>query len=431
MMSIQQKYNERAPRYTSYPAHPFWNQNLSLNLWEKHLHQSVKEIDLYIHVPFCEKLCWYCGCHREIDRAHKKENEFLNAIKKEWSLYLQLFKPQIHSIHFGGGTPTYLSPEHLDQLLMEFSPYKKEDFIGAMEIDPRTVQYEHLKVLKKYGFKRLSLGIQDFNQETQKAINRLQSFELVENVVSMMREIGFESINFDLIYGLPLQTQKTFAETLKLVQKLNPDMVSFFSYAHLPSKLANQKLIKENELPNNEEKLAIFEMGKIFFIKNGYVAIGLDHFAKPDNYLARAYKNNKLMRSFMGYTDQKSQTLIGLGPSAIGDSDIGYVQNKKILHEYYEDLKNQKLPLSYSHLLSEEDKVTKNLIMQIMCQNSIDKNLLVDADELKEFIIDGCLVENGDHYQITTVGKTVMRSLCARLDPYFQKSLKNQFSQTI
>lgn len=443
MKALIEKYNKNIPRYTSYPPVPFWGQCPKEEEWINHVKISYDKkmgLDLYIHVPFCEKLCFYCGCNRMITKNHNMEDEFLVLVKKQWANYITKlgFTPKIHSVHMGGGTPTFLSPENIDDLLSTLITDKSHDFYGSIEIDPRTVKTEHLDVFKKHQVKRISLGIQDFDPKVQQSINRLQSFELVENVVNEIRNRNFESINFDVIYGLPNQTKETITNTFKLIEKLSPDLMAYYSYAHLPEKIKNQKLIKEDELPKAEDKKSLYELGKSLLNDLGFEDIGMDHFAKSENYLYEAKIKGDLHRNFMGYTDKKSNVLIGLGPTAISDSSLSFVQNTKNYADYKYMIESDSLSITSGHELNLEEKEAQKIILNIMCneESLIDfKDLpyLEDVkNELKEMQQDELLTLSENALKVSPLGKTYLRNIAAVFDYHLREKSKNiHFSKSL
>jgi oxygen-independent coproporphyrinogen III oxidase len=443
MKELIQKYNRPGPRYTSYPPVPFWQNTPDEEKWIRHLkasYNSQSGLDLYVHVPFCESLCYYCGCNRTITKNHSVEDKYLELILKEWDLYQKKlgFTPKINSLHFGGGTPTFLSPEHLDQLIKALLKVKDDDFIGSIEIDPRTCQQGHLKVLSENGIKRVSLGIQDFDSEVQAAINRHQPVSLVEGLLEKINQFDFRSINFDLIYGLPKQTVQTVADTIKVVAKMKPDLIAFYSYAHLPERIKNQRLIKEADLPSAEMKRELYETGKKLLIEAGYEDIGMDHFALPSSFLYQAQQDKKLHRNFMGYVDKKSSILLGLGPTSISDSSLSFMQNTKELQDYENKLNANALPLEKGHTHSEVDLKVQQIILDLMCQHSVNVTLAELPDhldvgrELQNFSEDGLLELNGPDIVVTPLGKTFVRNIAMSFDYHLRRQQTNtRFSQTI
>lgn len=438
------KYNRSAPRYTSYPPVPFWRETPKTTLWIEHLRAQYNPdvgLDLYVHIPYCESLCYYCGCNRTITKNHNVENTFVPLLLKEWSLYLDHlgFKPVINSIHFGGGTPTFLSPENLDYLLTILLENVAAHFKGSIEIDPRTCKLSHLDIFKKHKIERLSLGIQDFDPAVQKAINRDQSVELVESLVSEIRKRNFESLNFDLIYGLPKQNTETIKHTIEFVSKLKPDLIAFYSYAHLPDRIKNQKLIKIEDLPNAELKREIYEQGKFQLLAEGYQDIGMDHFGLPESFLSKAKTQKNLHRNFMGYVDKKSSILVGLGPTSISDSGLSFAQNAKEVKVYEQMLSENLLPIVHGHTHSREDLIVQELILNLMCQHELNLSNVNQIPywsdislELDEFISDGLIELKRENYLLTEMGKIFVRNIAMSFDYHLRKQQsKIKFSQTI
>ncbi len=443
MNNLINKYDKPGPRYTSFPPVPFWDGAPSEAMWFKHVKRTYNEsegIDLYIHIPYCESLCYYCGCHRTITKNKSRGDLYAEYIIKEWQLYKsKLGALKIHSIHFGGGTPTFLSPNIFERLLTVLSESLHKNFLGSIEIDPRTCEEDHLKVLKEYGFKRISMGIQDFDEKVQSSINRHQSVEMIEQLVRKVKEHDFNSINFDLIYGLPNQTRESITRTINEVQNLKPDLIAFYSYAHLPERLKNQKLIKEDELPTGPEKRELYELGKKLLIENGYVEIGLDHFAKPDNFLGKAYKNKKLKRSFMGYTDDKTDNLIALGVSSISNSQDSFIQNEKDIKKYMAIIDRGELPIVKGHIMSNDDQVSSKIIHDLMCNGSASLKEIQGSKyyrkvlmELEQMQADNLLTIKKENIEISDVGHPFIRNIAMIFDFYIrEKKSKAKFSQTI
>ena len=448
MKNIKQlieKYNRPGPRYTSYPPVPYWNQTPPTEeQWIGHLLAKYKEeegVDLYVHVPYCEKLCYYCGCNRTITRNHDLEDPYLDVVISEWNLYKTRlgFTPKINSLHFGGGTPTFLAPQNLKKLILALTENKRDNFIGSIEIDPRTCQVEHLKVLKELGITRVSLGIQDFDPKVQAAINRDQSVKMVEALMDQLRHYKFQSINFDLIYGLPKQTMESISSTMEIVAKLKPDLIAFYGYAHLPGKIKNQRLINENDLPSAEERRNLYENGKIILQQYGYEDVGMDHFALPGSYLYEAKSSGNLHRNFMGYVEKKSSLLIGLGPTSISDSSMSFVQNAKEIKSYEDRIKEGKLAIETGHAHSPEDLVVQELIIDLMCKGEVkigNKNNLPHYQQIEKELLafqdDGILQYKDDKIILSETGKGFVRNVAMIFDFHLrEQSNKARFSQTI
>ncbi len=436
------KYNRPAPRYTSYPPVPFWKGAPDEEMWAGHLKATYNDkegMDLYVHVPFCEKLCYYCGCNRIITKNHDNEEKYVDLILKEWDLYkAQLgFIPLINSLHFGGGTPTFLSAKNLERLIVSLTEKRSPTFIGSIEIDPRTTNLEHLDCFKQNGIGRVSLGIQDFDSGVQAAINRKQSFEMVKDLVDALRARGIESINFDVIYGLPRQSVETITKTFELIRTLRPDLIAYYSYAHLPEKLKNQRLIRPEELPSAEIKQALYEKGKELLAQDGYADVGMDHFALPENFLYQAKIDNRLHRNFMGYVDKKSKILLGLGPSSISDSSLSFMQNEKGFNEYEMKINAGKLAVMNGHVHESADLCAQELILSLMCKDEGEikastPHLDEIVKELKEFERDGIVSLKDNRIKILPEGKKFLRNVAMTFDFYFREKMpRDKFSQTI
>lgn len=422
------KYNIPAPRYTSYPTVPFWDtEQWNEDRWIEKIkithQQSTEGISLYIHLPFCESLCTYCGCNTRITKNHHVELPYIQDVLKEWSLYKQHLGDDITigDIHLGGGTPTFFTPENLELLIttlltdVKISP--KAEF--SFEAHPANTTIEHLETLYSLGFRRLSLGIQDFDPLVQFVINRKQSEEDISRVMDQAQHLGYSSINFDLIYGLPKQTLATVENTVNKVIALKPDRISFYSYAHVPWLRPGQRHYDEKDLPKDEEKLQLYELGKQMILQAGYEDIGMDHFALPNDLLFKAFENETLHRNFMGYTDRFSPLMIGLGVSSISDSWSAFAQNVKKVEEYSSLLAQNKLPLFKGHIHSSEDLILRKHILNIMCKGKTiwDKTNLPNIN--KEFISlaeDGLINLRTDGIEVTPIGKSFLRNICMAFD---------------
>ncbi|HNF48473.1 MAG TPA: oxygen-independent coproporphyrinogen III oxidase, partial [Chitinophagales bacterium] len=345
--SIIQKYNVPIPRYTSYPTVPYWQDNKSSNEeWKACMLKAINNgrtkngISIYIHLPFCEQLCTYCGCNKRITKNHSVEGVYLEAVLKEWEMYKAVLGTDftIQEIHLGGGTPTFFSPENLKLLIQNITKDIRiaPDHEFSFEGHPNNTTYAHLKTLFDVGFNRVSFGVQDLNEKVQVAINRVQPFEKTKQVTDWAREIGYTSVNFDLIYGLPFQTLDSIKDTISRVIGLKPDRLAFYSYAHVPWTKKSQRAYDENDLPKGKDKFALYTAGRELFLAAGYEDVGMDHFALKDDGMLQCKREGKLHRNFMGYTTNNTEILIGLGVSAISDVYYGYRQNYKTVEEYYE-----------------------------------------------------------------------------------------------
>lgn len=429
--ALIQKYNVAAPRYTSYPTVPYWDtENWNLEIWLNSVRLSYTEskisgISLYIHLPFCENLCTYCGCNTRITKNHGVELPYIEAVLKEWDLYAKQLncKPRIREIHLGGGTPTFFSPENLNKLIKGIVQ-NSEVIAGAefsFEAHPANTTKNHLQTLFDLGFRRLSLGIQDFDPVVQEIINRKQSVEQVESVTQDARELGYTSINYDLIYGLPMQKLASVESTIAQVIRLKPDRIAFYSYAHVPWIKPGQRKFTELDLPTDDEKRALYEKGRTLLMEAGYVDIGMDHFALKTDSLYRAAKMNTIHRNFMGYTDQATQLLIGLGVSSISDSLYAFAQNSKTVEQYLKDISEDKFSFLKGHQLTARDLMIRKQILNIMCRGFAD---LVELDALSPisrntlFTLesDGLIMIRNQILEVTDTGKAFLRNICMAFD---------------
>lgn len=410
--NLIRKYNIPGPRYTSYPTVPYWEEaEFTPEKWFKTcvraFNESNKEegISLYIHLPYCESLCTFCGCHKHITKKHDTELPYIESVLKEWDLYLQLFgnKPNIKEIHLGGGTPTFFSPENLKKLIngiLDKSNLHPE-YEFSFEGHPNNTTREHLQTLYNLGFRRCSFGVQDYDQVVQKAINRIQPFEKVKEVTDAAREIGYTSISHDLVFGLPHHNIQRIRNTIEKTAILNPDRIAFYSYAHVPwIKGVGQRGFKDEDLPKDEEKRELYELGKRMFSEQGYVEIGMDHFAKKSDSLYKALESGNLHRNFMGYTAGKTHLMVGLGMSSISDSWYAFAQNVKTVEEYLLKVNNGTIPVFRGHILNKEDLIVRKHILNIMCQfetSWADENMVFDEMEdtlarLHELEADGLII---------------------------------------
>jgi len=443
MNHLFKKYDKRTPRYTSYPAMPFWNNQLDVERWSKYLETGVSKsglVDIYIHIPYCNKLCWYCGCNRIITNNQSKADSYIEALKSEFKLYhSKLPSLKINSIHFGGGTPNFLDVSQMSSLLSTFKPYLDDNFQGAIEIDPRVCKEEQLELLASFGFKRISLGVQDFDEKVQKAINRIQSVELVKKVCDWARSFGFNHFNFDLIWGLPLQTPETIKETVRLCNLIGPDQISFYSYAHLPDRFKHQRLINDEDIRIGKSKRELYDAGKLEFEKSEYIEIGMDHYAKRGSLMAMALKEKKLTRNFMGYTDKKAPTLIGLGASSISANKYGFVQNEKDVNRYLERISKGESVIEKSHEKQNEDFIREEIIQDVMCNLKIEHKNLKNLnnfestnEELCKMVDEGLLSKNNSQYEVTDFGKVFVRNVASLFDQYKGRELKGvKFSKSV
>ena len=451
--SLIQKYNVPGPRYTSYPTVPFWKNNeLSQKEWidsiriNRTFFQS-NEISLYIHLPYCESLCTFCGCHKRITKNHSVEEPYIDTLIKEWKIYLKQidFKPIIKELHFGGGTPTFFKSSELKRLLVSLfesesiSPEKHE---LSFEAHPNNTTEEHLQTLYDFGFRRVSFGIQDYSPIVQKAIHRIQPFENVENVQLLAKKIGYTSISHDLVFGLPKQHIQDIETTIEKTLLLMPDRISLYSYANVPWIKGNgQRGYDETDLPKNEEKRELYERSKELLEKAGYIEIGMDHFALEQDDLTKAMRNKKLHRNFMGYTTKSTPMMISLGMSSISDSWFGFAQNEKSVEDYIKIVNEGKLPIFRGHILSDADVLIRKHILDLMChfKTILDENSLIQPlfedikNRLKIMIEDGLVLIEENKISITEKGIPFVRNCCMAFDQDLNNTLSKEkmFSQTI
>jgi oxygen-independent coproporphyrinogen-3 oxidase len=433
--SLFEKYSTPAPRYTSYPTVPFWNQTPTEKEWLDqirlaldHYQTSQAGVSLYIHIPFCESLCTYCGCNTRIVRNQKVSDPYIETVLKEWELYLSRLDREIavSEIHLGGGTPTFLTPSQLETLIQGVLAKAKltSTYDFSVEADPRVTTRAHLETLQSLGFRRLSLGVQDFDPTVQKIVQRVQSVEQVENLTKEARQFGFTSINYDLIYGLPLQTSKSIQTTLEEVKRLQPDRIAFYGYAHVPWIKPSQRKFTENDIPVGEDKRALYELGRALLEEAGYREIGMDHFALPTDSLWHALKDGSLHRNFMGYSTQKGSPLIGLGVSAIGDSWSAFAQNEKLLETYQARIEKGEIPILRGHILNEEDLVLRKHILSLMTTFSTswkESSLRVPyLEEVKKLLVpfaqDGLVETDESSCYVTSQGRPFLRHICKAFD---------------
>ena len=453
MKSLIQKYNIPGPRYTSYPTVPFWDSaTFSKEKWIESFKKSFiksneKEgISLYIHLPFCESLCTFCACHKHITKRHEVEEEYIQTVLKEWQLYVSLVDktPIVKELHLGGGTPTFFSKEQL-QILMDglFKVAKKHpEAEFSFEGHPNNTTKEQLQTLYNCGFERVSFGVQDYNLKVQEAIHRVQPFEAVEQVTKWAREIGYTSVSHDLIFGLPHQTKENVIYTINKTKELQPDRISFYSYAHVPwVKGVGQRGFNDDDLPKDEEKRQLYEIGKELFAELGYEEIGMDHFALKTDSLYAATINKTLHRNFMGYTSSKTQLMVGLGMSSISDSWYGFAQNVKTVKEYQQLVNDGEIPVFRGHILSKEDTIIRKHILNMMCNFSTSwdaketeiKNIDTHLGLLKELEEDGLVQIGKTSLSIPERARPFIRNICMAFDVHLleKKPTTKLFSQTI
>ncbi|WP_231402155.1 oxygen-independent coproporphyrinogen III oxidase [Panacibacter microcysteis] len=436
--ALIEKYNKPLPRYTSYPTVPYWEETIDAAKWagtfsNNFIRDNNDGISIYIHLPFCESLCTYCGCNKKITTNHKVEETYIPALEKEWSLYKTLMheKPCIREIHLGGGTPTFFSPANLERIITTITAgntiHEQHEF--SIEGHPNNTTKEHLEVLYRLGFRRVSFGVQDNDPLVQHVINRVQPFENVQRAITTARHIGYTSVNFDLIYGLPKQTTESITRTIQQVIELKPDRIAFYSYAHVPWTSRAQRLFDEDDLPGAAEKMALYLTGKQLLTEAGYYDIGMDHFSLPHDDLYKARIKGKLHRNFMGYTTQSTNMLVGLGVSAISDAGTAFAQNEKKLDLYYLALEENRLPVRKGYFLNEEDLDFKQNIRDLSCHGrtsfkAAQYALLQEYSmpALEEFEHDGLLTYDADACTLTQQGHYFIRNICSAFDLHLQRS---------
>lgn len=446
------KYNIPGPRYTSYPTVPYWNTfAFSPDRWMEEVKKQTTAdplLSLYLHLPFCEKLCTFCGCHKRITVRHEVEDPYIAYLHREWQRYLDVFPGEvtISELHLGGGTPTFFSPHNLAVILEGLfegpAVRMPEKPRYSFEGHPNNTTKEHLKTLFSHGFRRVSFGVQDYNEKIQKAINRIQPYENVERVTQQARESGYSSIGHDLIYGLPFQTQKDIRVNMEKTSRLMPDRIALYSYAHVPwIKGTGQRGFDESDLPSGDEKREMYEYGKEELSRMGYQEIGFDHFALPDDSLAIASKQGNLHRNFMGYTEVDSTNMIGLGVSAISDMWTSFAQNEKGVEQYYQRIDQGQHTVVKGHHLSKEDQIIRQHLLNITCRMKTsweDENLQFDAiplvlDRLIEPISDGLVRISDKELTVTEKGRPFIRNICMAFDLHLQENQPDHriFSMTI
>lgn len=446
---LLKKYDVPVPRYTSYPTVPAWDfKNFDVQVWNKRLLETFGaeygEICLYIHLPFCEELCTYCACNKRITKNHSVEEPYIDTVLREWEMYLSVLpaRPRIKEIHLGGGTPTFFAPEQLERLIegITQSAGVSEEHEFSVEVHPNYTSYEHLNVLRNQGFNRISIGIQDFDPTVQFIINRVQSFERTKEVAEQARELGYNSINADLIYGLPKQTTESITYTFEKIAELRPDRIAFYSYAHVPWKSKVQRRYSDDDIPAGAEKIEMYSLGKKLLHEMGYASIGMDHFALPGDKLLAAYNAGNLHRNFMGYTTTNSKLLIGLGASAISDVWSAFAQNEKIVEEYQHSIHEGRHPFINGHLLEANDEMIRRHILNLMCNNETNlaagfsgENIEYIKNGLSSMQEDGLLTYSDNCIMVTECGKLFIRNICSALDSYCVPSghSGNVFSKAI
>lgn len=440
--SLLQKYSISVPRYTSYPTAPMWTEDFTVEDFKaanEKGNSSNAPISLYFHLPFCESQCYFCACNIIISKKQEIVRPYLEYIKKEIRKTAKLISKdrKVEQIHFGGGTPTFFHPEELGELfsLITDSFTLSEDCEIGIEIDPRVTTFDHMETLSNLGFNRVSMGIQDFNDKVQESINRVQPYYETNELISYARDMGFVSVNVDLIYGLPFQTKETFEETTNLIINLNPDRIALFHYAHLPSMVPHQKkYIQDDSLPSSDEKIKIFQFAVDKLSESGYSFIGLDHFARYEDELARARREKTLHRNFQGYTTKAGCDLYGFGITSISNVQDTFSQNIKKLNPYYEAIDSESPVIFRGFNLNSDDVLRKDIIMKILCHGMISKKEIeeeykisfdeyfsFEINKLKDFESEKLVELSDSEIKITGLGQYFLRNIASTFDYYLQR----------
>jgi len=449
------KYDRPGPRYTSYPTAPQFHKAFAMDDYQaaaqaSNVESSPKPLSVYIHIPFCKSLCYYCACNKIITHKTERAVEYLEYLKREITEQASLFDSSrpLTQLHLGGGTPTYFTSEQLADLMRTlhnvFNMNDNEDHEFSLEVDPRTVSPEQIHSLRKLGFNRLSFGVQDFDEAVQAAVNRIQSEQQIRDLVTAARDASFKSVSVDLIYGLPLQTVASFDITLSKIIDLRPDRIAAYSYAHLPEQVKAQGLISLEDMPPPERKLELLELTIRRLTESGYVYIGMDHFALPEDELSRAQAKGTLQRNFQGYSTHADCDLIGIGVSSIGKVGDTYSQNVKELSRYYARMDSGMLPVQRGYQLSEDDRLRRDVITDLMCHGRVEyskferqyritfTDYFADALALlSEHESDGLVELHKNSLVLLPQGHLLMRSVAMTFDAYLGEEQKGKFSRTV
>jgi oxygen-independent coproporphyrinogen-3 oxidase len=457
--TLIKKYNVAGPRYTSYPTVPYWDRSPTVDEWLTELKKSFSIAQgndsgmkktgaaIYIHIPFCESLCTYCGCNTRITRNRGVSRPYLEVVLKEFETYRTKLgltdKILLSELHLGGGTPTFLAPEELQFLLEGIFKHCElsDDYELSVEVDPRVTSHKHLEVLREFNFKRISLGIQDFDPKVQDIVHRIQSFAQVKDITDQARALGFTSVNYDLIYGLPLQTIASVEDTIQKVNELKPDRIAFYAYAHVPWIKAGQRRFTEADLPVGDAKRALYERGRELLEAAGFVEIGMDHFSLKTDSLYTASQKGTLHRNFMGYTARSVSPILQLGVSAIGDAWTAFAQNEKLLETYVEVVNRGEIPIARGQLLNEEDVILRTHILNLMTKmktNWSDPKLKTPylsevPAKLQELEKDGLVTLAPETCTVTEKGRAFLRNICMAFDARLSRKAPDTklFSQTV
>jgi len=430
------KYDVPAPRYTSYPTVPFWTDSPTTDQWLAHLNQAFADEaatwSLYFDLPFCESLCTFCACNTVITRDHGREEGYVDLLSTEWNLYLDrvpaLIERPLLGVHLGGGTPTFFAKENLERILepiLSKTMIDKNRFEASVEVHPGHTTREQLVLLHDLGFTRISIGVQDFDPEVQRLVNRHQPYEVTRSVTDIARELGYTSVNYDLIYGLPRQNPDRFRDTVRKTVELHPDRIALYSFARVPWIKAAQRSYKDEDLPVAGEKRALYELAREMLAEAGYIEIGMDHFALPHDGMAEAQRKHTLHRNFQGYTETRTTVLLGLGVSAISETPTCFHQNEKAFPVYERRVRNGEIPTLRGHLLTEEDRQLREQVLQFMTRFEVglEPEQREDASVFLQPMIDDGLVELANEtLRLTEKGTPFLRNACM----FFDKRLRSQ-----
>lgn len=454
-LTLIQKYNLSGPRYTSYPTAVVFDPTFDETAYRKNLmayydYSQCKPLSLYFHIPFCDTLCFFCACNKIATKKREKADIYLDYLEQEIKMQAALVPADraVEQMHFGGGTPTFLTHPQLKRMMAMINKHFKliaddrRDY--SIEIDPREAAPDTIQLLADLGFNRFSMGVQDVQEKVQRAVNRIQPIELTAEAIDRCRANGAKSINIDLIYGLPHQTYESFKDTLAQVTQLSPDRLSVFNYAHMPHLFKPQKRILATDLPTADEKLSILQMTIEELTAAGYVYIGMDHFAKPDDELAIAQKNGHLQRNFQGYTTHAECDLLSMGVSAISLINNSFSQNVKTLTAYYQQIDQGHIPIAKGYALNQDDLIRKQVIQSLSCHFQVNKTQIgsqfeIDFDryfsdemnQLTDAVNDGLINIKKDSIEVTPSGRLLIRNLCMTFDAHLQQQTQQKFSKVI
>ena len=453
-IELIRKYDIAGPRYTSYPTAVQFNTQFSeadYRAQAEKSNASGRDLSLYFHLPFCDTICYYCACNKVITKDRSKAAPYLHNLHREIALQSQLFDSsrKVNQLHWGGGTPTFISHAQMAELMQvtrqHFNLHDDDSGEYSIEIDPREVSRESIHLLRDIGFNRMSLGVQDFDPAVQKAVNRIQSEQQTLDALQNARDCGFKSISTDLIYGLPLQTEKSFATTLQRIIEISPDRISLFNYAHMPELFKPQRRINEADMPSAEQKLGILQQSIEQLTGAGYVYIGMDHFAKPDDELTIAQQQGKLYRNFQGYATHADCDLVGLGITSIGTLDNSFSQNVKTLDEYQQRISQDQLAIYRGVVIDRDDLIRRDVIMQLICQFDLqfadiearhdiqfNEYFADELQRLRSLHDDGLLDLSQQGIHVNDRGRLLIRNICMQFDRYLQTPQTGQrFSKAI